>query len=185
MYEHFLLMEKRIEMELKIKNEKNLFILSKQTELWRNGYACIEKRSKRMKEKQRPKGLNLAKRSWLHFDRENEDIEVSGHFRAQFSANFDLISALLHHKGYFSITNTFGGHLWSKIAILSKKKLPKMDLVHINQNQLVLFIRLFFHSILIGFVVWFLRCLGGKISFLLVTWHCQQLCHQMKFVINF
>ena len=33
MYEHFLLMEKRIEMELKIKNEKNLFILSKQTEL--------------------------------------------------------------------------------------------------------------------------------------------------------
>ena len=33
MYDHFLLMRKRIEMELKIKNEKNLFILSKQTEL--------------------------------------------------------------------------------------------------------------------------------------------------------
>ena len=47
-------------------------------------------------------------------------------------------------------------------VIYSQKKIQKMDLVHINQNQLVLFIRLFFHSILIGFVVWFLRCLGGK-----------------------
>ena len=91
MYEHFLLMRKRIEMELKIKNEKNLFILSKQTELWRNGYASIEKRSKRMKEKQRPKGLNLAKRSWLDFDRENKETRISGHFEAQFSARFRFL----------------------------------------------------------------------------------------------
>ena len=57
-------MEKRIELELRIKNEKNLFILSKQIEKWRltqNGYACDEK-SKRMKQKQRPKGLNLDKK---------------------------------------------------------------------------------------------------------------------------
>lgn len=93
--------------------------------------------------------------------------------------------------GSFSTTSaTFVGHFWSKIAIFSKKKLPKMDLVHINQNQLVLFIRLFFHSILIGFVVWFLRCLGGKISFLSVTWVMShdlstimsptEICHQFS-----
>ena len=113
-----------------------------------------------MKEKQRPKGLNLAKRSWLDFDRENKETRISGHFEAQFPANFGQISAFGQNFGHFRLP---ADRFWSKIAIFSRKKLPKMDLVHINQNQLVLFIRLFFHSILIGFVLWFLRCLGGKI----------------------
>ena len=85
--------KKEIGMELKIKNEKNLFILSKQTELWRNGYECIEKRSKRMKEKQRPKVLNLAKRPRLDFNRENNIIKVSGHFEAQSSATFGCFTS--------------------------------------------------------------------------------------------
>ena len=42
-------MEKRIELELRIKNEKNLFILSKQIEKWRltqNGYGVTKKINK-------------------------------------------------------------------------------------------------------------------------------------------